>query len=161
PAQGVEPRHGAGSLPDRRPGPGDPGSSARSAARSPARSPRGASAGAELLDLLGGQAARGARLQRSEAQRAEGDAAQLDHGVADRLEHAADLALAALGDHQLDLLAVDAAGPRGGGAAVVELDTLAQADEVLLGGTAADLRAVGLGHAEARVGEAMGELAVV
>ena len=63
-----------------------------------------------------------ARAQIAEAQRPEGDASQLAHGMADRVAHPPHLALAALAQHELEPVAP--AGARLGrrGAAVVELD---------------------------------------
>src|SRR4051812_46792994 len=134
-------------------------SSPRCAAPRPAASSWRASA-AEALDLLAPQAPRRPGCEVAELERAEGDAAQLDDRVADRLEHAADLPLAALVDDDLQLGA-EALDARRRGRAVVELDAVAQAPEVILGRASADAGAVGLGNLEARMGQAVRELAVV
>src|SRR3954453_4740616 len=107
-------------------------SSPRCAAPSPAGRSRRCTARAELGDLLGRQPPRRPRLQGPEAQRPEGDPAQLDDRVADGLGHPPDLGLAALGDDELDLAVVEALRAGRPRAAVVELDALAQALEVVL-----------------------------
>ena len=79
--------------------------------------------------------------------------------------HPAHLAVAPLVDRQLDQIRVasaDAAHASGRGAAVLELDAVAQDIESVVGdGGSAQLRTVGLGHFETWMGEAVGERAVV
>ena len=60
------------------------------------------------------------------AQRAEGDAPQLDHRMADGLAHPADLALAPLAQDELERARPEPADARGRGPPVVELDALPQ-----------------------------------
>src|SRR5919197_6741495 len=62
---------------------------------------RGIESTAQPLDLGGAEPAVLAWLEPTEAQRAEGDALELEDRMADRLAHAADLPLAALVDGQL------------------------------------------------------------
>ena len=99
-------------------------------------------------------------------QRAEGAAHELDDGVVDGGEHAAHDAVAAGVQRELDH-AVPAHGvaehPRrvGRDGAVVELDPLFETTQHGRGDAAAHLGDVRLLDAEARVGEHVGELAVV
>src|SRR3954451_18532966 len=81
---------------------------------------------AQALDLGRGQLAVPAGRQRPEAHRAERDALERLHAVAHRLAHPPHLALAALVDRDLELARADPPHARRGGAAVVELDALAQ-----------------------------------
>src|SRR5262245_62000817 len=67
-----------------------------------------------------------ARLEAAEAERAEGHALQLDDPVADRLQHPAHLALAALADRELDDAGRGLAHLRRRGAPVLEPHALPQ-----------------------------------
>ena len=97
----------------------------------------------------------------AQAQRAEGHAAQVDHAVADRLAHPPYLALAALVDRQLELVRAEQAHVGRRGAAVLELDALAQRAQGALARAPLDPRPIGPRHLEARMGERVGEVAVV
>ncbi len=101
-------------------------------------------------------------LEAAETERAEGDPLERDDAVADVLEHAADLAVAPLVDPDLEQARLDEVGARRSGAAVVELDAVAQRAERALGrALRVDLGAVDLLDLVARVGQALGERAVV
>src|SRR3954451_3035902 len=82
--------------------------------------------GAQTLDLGRGEAAVAAGRQRAEPQGTEGDALERLDPVADRLAHPPYLALAPLVDRELELAPADAADPGRRGAAVLELDPVAQ-----------------------------------
>src|SRR3954447_10872851 len=108
------------------------------------------------------QAAVLAGLQAAEAQRPESDPLERLDGVADRVAHAAHLALAALADGQLEPVAGEPADVRGGGRPVLELDALAQRPERRLANRRApDAGAVGPRDLERRMREAVREVAVV
>ena len=82
--------------------------------------------------------------------------------MADRLEHPPHLALAPLLQHELHAVGRQAADAGRRRHAVVELDALAQrAQRRLAHGRAADARAVDPRNLERRVGQPVGELAVV
>src|SRR5665213_1537399 len=118
--------------------------------------------GAEVLDLPIAQAPVRARREAVQAQRPERDAFQRADGVADRLAHAPYLAVATLVDRQLDHVRLHAAGTCGRCGTVLEPHAAAQgAQGAVPHRAAAELRAVGLRHLEARVGQPVGELAVV
>src|SRR4029077_19769042 len=121
----------------------------------------------ELLHFVGAQLADGADRQPRVTQGADGDAAQLLHGVADAEEHLADLARPPLG--QLDpppgVVAVVVVAPTaalggerpavrrdaaGGGALPFEHDAGAEAVERFVRRPPLDLDLVGLGRAVAR-----------
>jgi uncharacterized protein with GYD domain len=82
-------------------------------------------------------------------------------GMADCLAHALDLVLSSLVDRQLDPRGAQPTDLRGGGAAVVQVDALGKLPERFRARLPLDVRLVRLVHLVARVGEAMGELAVV
>ena len=69
----------------------------------------------------------------AEPQRPEGHPLELLDGVADRLAHAPDLPLAALGDRELEQARLGLTDPRGARAAVVQLHPLAQPPQRRLG----------------------------
>src|SRR5215203_4167374 len=122
----------------------------------------GIQSAAQPLDLRGGELAVPAGRQAAEPERAEGHPLERLDAVPDRLAHPPHLALATLVDGDLELARGDATDLRRRGAAVVELDALAElAQRRLVHRRAADDGAVGLGHLERRVGEAVGELPVV
>ena len=97
----------------------------------------------------------------AQAQRPEGHAPQLDDAMADRLAHPPHLALAALVDRQLELVRAEQAHVGRRGAAVVELDALAQRAQGALARAPLDARPIGPRHLEARVRQRVGEVAVV
>src|SRR3954454_8939226 len=117
---------------------------------------------AELLDLRRGQRAMAAELQRAQTQRPEGHALERTDGMADGLEHALDLALAAFADRQLDVVGADPPHQCRCGDAVLELDAVAQgAHRRLVDRRVRDPRAVGARDLELRVRELVREVAVV
>jgi hypothetical protein len=81
--------------------------------------------------------------------------------VADGGQHSLDLMLSAFMEAQLDPGWAQAPGARGGGGAVVEVDSRAQALQVLVGRLALDVGLVDLLHAVPRVGEPVREVTVV
>jgi hypothetical protein len=106
-----------------------------------------------------------AGLDVAEGEGSDAGAAEGGDGVADGLEHAADHALAAGVNGDLDAGAIFARaeelGVGGTGGTFFEHNSLFESCEVGLGWPALDLRLVDLLDAEARVGEAVGEVAVV
>ena len=96
-----------------------------------------------------------------ERQAAVAAAVQAPDGVADRLEHALDLVLAALVERELDGVGAQQPGLGGRGAAVLELDPSPKARERAVGRAALDLGLVDLLDLVARVREPVRELAVV
>src|SRR3954469_5181160 len=103
----------------------------------------------EVLDLCRGQLAVIADRQAAELERAESHPFQGFHRVPDRLEHALDLALAALMNRQLDVVGADLADLRGGGQPVLELDPLSErAQRGLVDRGVGDPRAVRPRHLE-------------
>src|SRR4051812_20533415 len=100
--------------------------------------------------------------QATELQRAERDAPQRQHAMADGLAHPLDLALAPLADRQLEHGRAHLAHLRRRGLAVLEDHALAQALQgTVLHEPALHLGHVGARHLVARVHELVGELSVV
>jgi len=98
----------------------------------------------------------------AQAQRAESDALEPQDRVPDRVEHAPDLPLAALVQHELDAVGREPPRARGGGHAVLQRHALAQPAQCRLPHRrVAHLRAVDARHLERRVREPVRELAVV
>ena len=141
------------------------GADAIGAPRRPAAARRGDPAAlAQLLDLRGREPARGAlrRGRRGAAGRRRSRSSSLDR-VADRLAHPPDLALAALVDRRARAGRARAARTRAGAVRPSSSSTpsrSARSARSRTGGRAT-CRAVGLRDLEARVREAVGELAVV
>ena len=98
---------------------------------------------------------------------ADRHADQLEHRMADRVAHAADLPVETLGQPELvphvaaGLAEREELGQRSRDRAVVELDPVAQRLLVVVAQLALELDVVGLHDAVARVRERLGELAVV
>jgi hypothetical protein len=117
------------------------------------------------IDLLGRQVAPASRLEAAQGDGADGDADQAHDLVAELGEHAPDLAVLALGQDQLEdgrrALAAHDAGAAGAGLALGQPHAFDQLVEHLLRGLAGDDRLVHLLHAELRVRQAVGQLAVV
>ena len=97
--------------------------------------------------------------QRAEARRVAARRTRMT----DRLAHAPHLAVASLVDRQLEHVRPHAPHARGRGGTVLELHArrAARAERLVRRRPAAERRAVGLGHLEARVRQPVGELAVV
>ncbi len=122
--------------------------------------PRSSGARSELhLGRL--ELAPGAGLEPGERQPGVAAAVQADDRVPDRGEHALHLVRATLVQHELDAAWTEPAGAGRRGAAVVELDALAEPAERLVVRVALDLCLVGLLDAVARMGEPVREAAVV
>jgi hypothetical protein len=103
-----------------------------------------------------------AGLQLAELQRPEADPLQVENAVADVLAHTLDLALAALVDRDLEGVGLHARDARRRGHPVLELDSVAERPQRrLVHRGAAHNRTVGLVDLEARVRQAMREVAVV
>ncbi len=100
--------------------------------------------------------------QVTELQRAEADALELQHAVADVVAHTLDLALAALVDRDLECVGLDPRHPRRRRHPVLEPDAAAQRlQRPLVHRRAADDGTVGLVDLEARVRQPVGEVAIV
>jgi hypothetical protein len=100
--------------------------------------------------------------QLAELEWTEADPLQLQHTVADVFAHALDLALAALVDRDLEGVGFYAGDARRRGHPILELDSVAERPQRrLVHRGAAHNRTVGLVHLEARVRQAMREVAVV
>src|SRR6188472_4171166 len=118
--------------------------------------------GAQALELVRAHAPVRALGQVAERERAEGHPAQCPDRVADGGAHPPHLALAALVERELELVLAGQVDGGRRGPPVVELDTVAErAQRALADRPAADARAVALRDLEARVREAVRELAVV
>ena len=97
------------------------------------------------------------------AQPPKRDALQREHGVPDGLAHAAHLAVAALVDRELERSVRRSRRTRAGAVSPSSSVTPARSarDRALAHRARRRARAVGLGHFEARMGQPVGELAVV
>src|SRR5579875_2776294 len=119
----------------------------------------------QALELCLAQAPVRSRREPVEGERAEANALEREHGMADRLAHPAHLAVPALADRQLDDVRAGgayAAHARGRRQPVPQLHARAQrAQRARVDRAAAEPGAVGLRHLKARVRQAVGELAVV
>ena len=119
---------------------------------------------AQLAQLGLAEASVGAGLQGAEPQRAEGDAPQREHRVADRLAHAPHLAVAAFADRDFELVPPASHAPhlrRRGGAVLQSHAGPQRAQRLLPNRPTADAHTVGAGHFVARMREPLRELAVV
>jgi hypothetical protein len=114
-----------------------------------------------VLDLVVRELAPGSGLEAAQVEAGVAAAVQAGDRVADRLEHALDLVLAALVDAELDSRRAEPARAGGTGTPVVELDALLEPAERVVAGRAFDLGLVGLADLVPRVCEPVRELAVV
>jgi hypothetical protein len=115
----------------------------------------------ERPHLVLAEAAGPALAELSEAQGAQPDPLERLDLVADRLGHSPHLALATLADRDLHLALSGSLHLGRCGRAVLQADTAAQLLQLPLGGRAGQADPVGLGHPVARMGQMVGELAVV
>ena len=115
----------------------------------------------QALDLRRRQAPALARLEAPQPERAERHALELDHPVADGLEHAPHLALASLAERDLDHPGLRLARTGGRRAAVLQLDAPRSAASARREPGRLHPRPVDLPDPVARMGEQLGELAVV
>src|SRR5260370_11317661 len=116
----------------------------------------------QALDLRPREPAALPRTQPSQAQRAEGNALELQHPVPHRLAPPPDLALAALVDDQLQDVALEPAHPGQSGVPVLQVDAEAQSAQGALSHPAAPHPgSVGPRHFPAATQEGGTELAIV